>query len=111
MSRSDATFVGEVQSVSGAAVSIVLREDLASSLVLVDGESYRVGQVGGFMRIPLGYAHLYGVCSKVGAAAVPESARTEDGDRGHRWVSLTLFGEAIGGQFERGVSQYPTVGD
>ncbi|MDY6908852.1 MAG: ATP-binding protein [Thermodesulfobacteriota bacterium] len=30
---------------------------------------------------------------------------------GHRWLSATLFGESIGGIFERGVSQYPTIED
>lgn len=111
MSRSEPTYIGEVQSVSGSVVSAVIRDDLWSSLVLVAGESYRVGQVGAFMRIPMGYAHLYGVCSQVGAAAIPESARTDEAAKGNRWVTITLFGEAIGGQFERGVSQYPTVGD
>ena len=30
---------------------------------------------------------------------------------GYRWMTIVLFGEALGGEFERGVGQYPTVGD
>lgn len=77
---------------------------------MVDGHSYRVGQVGAFLRIPLGYTQLYMVCTLVGAAAAPSS---EDSNikPGHRWLSATLFGESIGGVFERGVSQYPTIED
>ncbi len=30
---------------------------------------------------------------------------------GYRWLTLALFGEAVGGYFDRGVGQYPTVGD
>ena len=108
MSKNATTFIGEVQSVTGGIVSVKIRDDLQSSLLLVDGESYRVGQVGGFLRIPLGYYHLYGVCTQVGAAAVPVNAKLET-DGGSRWLSLSLFGEALGRHFERGVSQYPTV--
>jgi hypothetical protein len=28
-----------------------------------------------------------------------------------RWLTLTLFGESLGGEFQRGVSQHPTFGD
>ena len=61
MPLTDPTFVGQVASVSGAIVRVRLREDMASTLVLIGGESYRVGQVGGFFRVPLGYANLYAV--------------------------------------------------
>jgi len=77
---------------------------------MVDGHSYRVGQVGAFLRIPLGYAQLYSVCTLVGAAAAPQRDELQ-GPPGHRWLSATLFGESIGGVFERGVSQYPTIED
>ena len=105
------TLVGEVQSVSGSTVSVRLRAGL-SSLALVGGESYRVGQVGAFLRVPLGYSHLYGVCSQVGAAALPHAivGQGEAAIDG-RWLTLTLFGESLAGEFQRGVSQYPTFGD
>ena len=63
-----------------------------------------------FLRIPLGYTLLYAVCTLVGAAAAPNSD-SHDVARGHRWLSATLFGESIGGVFERGISQYPTIDD
>ena len=110
MSRSEPTYIGEVQSVSGAVVSIQLRDNLISSLMLIDGESYRVGQIGAFIRIPLGYHQLYGVCTQVGAAAIPQNTNV-DIERNNRWLSVVLFGEALGNHFDRGVSQYPTVSD
>jgi hypothetical protein len=77
--------------------------------MMINGRSYRVGQIGAFIRIPLGYTQLYAVCTLVGAAAAP--INNENSQPGHRWLSATLFGESIGGVFERGVSQYPTIGD
>jgi len=82
-----------------------------TGLSFVDGEAYRIGQVGSFVRIPLGYVNLYGVVSQVGAGAAP----LRDGERtpyGNRWLRVQLVGEgAVGAGFERGVSQHPTVED
>lgn len=99
-----------------------LRVDTPSTLVMIDGESYRIGQIGGFFRIPLGYANLYAVCTQVGADAVPVADARADGTAtksddpvdqlyGYGWMTLVLFGEGVGSDFERGVGQYPTVGD
>ncbi len=115
-----ATFIGQVASVRGGTVSVRLRAT-PTTLVMVAGHSYRVGQIGAFLRIPLGYTQLYGVCTQVGADAVPRAEfqpdpliLERDSDHrlaGFRWLSLALFGESVGGQFDRGVGQYPTVGD
>lgn len=123
MSRTEPTYVGRVASVAGATVRVRLRDDMPSTLLLIGGESYRVGQVGGFVRLPIGYTDIYAVCTQTGADAMPASIagafsyeRTADDAidstlMGYRWMTVMLFGEAIGGEFERGVSQYPTVGD
>lgn len=122
MASSDPTYVGQVASVTGGVVRVRLRRDLPTTLVLVEGESYRVGQIGGFFRIPLGYTQLYAVCSQVGADAVPPATAAElavlerdpakdEGLAGYRWMTVVLFGESTSGAFERGVGQYPTIGD
>jgi hypothetical protein len=122
MALADPTYVGQVASVTGAVVRIRLREDMPSTLVMIEGESYRVGQIGGFFRIPLGYTNLYGVCTQIGADAAPPgsaeaffgSALEEDLQvrlSGYRWMTVVLFGEGLGTEFERGIGQYPTVGD
>lgn len=122
MALSDPTFIGQVASVSGGIVRVRLREDMPTTLVMIQGESYRVGQIGAFFRIPLGYTQLYAVCTQVGADAAPtnidetnrgRALETSSTERlsGYRWMTVALFGESIGAQFERGVGQYPTVGD
>lgn len=116
MSRAEPTFVGAVASVRGGVVTVQLREDMPSTLTLVDGESFRIGQVGAFFRIPLGYVQLYAVCTQVGAAAVePPGTATPtpvvELPGSGRWLTLVLFGESTGKRFERGVGSYPTVGD
>lgn len=121
MPLTDPTFIGQVVSVTGSVVRVRLRDEMPSTIVMIDGTSYRIGQIGSFLRIPLGYANLYGVCTQVGADSAPIETSPVPADAleqslhgrlaGYRWMTVVLFGEGIGNDFERGVGQYPTVGD
>jgi hypothetical protein len=109
--NSDPTLLGTVEDVSGASIRIKLAQGTVSGLSFIEGQSYRVGQVGGFIRIPLGFVNLYGVISQVGASAVPERL-AEVEQHGNRWMTVQLVGEGHpGAGFDRGISQFPTVGD
>ena len=105
------TLLGTVQDVQGATVSIALDEETASGLVFINGYGYRIGQIGSFVRIPIGFTDLFGVVSQVGAGAVPDSI-AEHQPHGHRWLRVQLVGEGQrSGEFQRGISQYPTIND
>jgi DNA helicase HerA-like ATPase len=107
----DPTLLGTVQDVKGATISVSLDSTTLSGLAFIRGHGYRIGQVGTFVRIPMGYVDLFGIVSQVGAGAVPERiAQLET--HGYRWMTVQLVGEGDrAGNFTRGVSQYPTVGD
>ena len=105
----DPTFLGKVATVSGAALNVHVAQSVASGLSIINGQTYKVGQVGSFVRVPQGYQDLFGVVSEVGANAVPENI-DPIADTG-RWMKIELVGEIIGGTFERGISQYPNIGD
>ena len=104
------TLLGYVASVTGSTVSVHLEESVSSGLAIIDGTTYRVGQVGSFVRIPLGYQDLYGFVSEVGVNAAPEALREPSVD-GTGWMRIQLVGESIGDNFERGISQHPNVND
>ncbi|MBW1715312.1 MAG: ATP-binding protein [Deltaproteobacteria bacterium] len=109
--RHDPTHLGTVEDVKGSTVSVVLHEDTLSGLAFVEGHAYRIGQGGSFVRIPIGYVDLFGIVSQVGASAVPDRL-VEYETHGHRWMTVQLVGEGTRkGDFERGLSQYPTIGD
>ena len=95
----------------GATISVALDNDTIAGLVFIDGRGYRIGQVGSFIRVPIGLTDLFGIVSQVGAGAVPEAlAHVEP--YGHRWLRVQLIGESQrGGEFRRGISQYPTIND
>jgi hypothetical protein len=109
--RRDPTLIGTVQDVAGTSVSVSLASETITGLSFFSGESYRIGQVGSFVRIPLGYTSLFGIVSQVGAGAAP---RTDDDTQpwGNQWIRVQLVGErGREGRFERGVSQHPTIND
>lgn len=116
MSKNKITEIGEIDSISGNSISVKLFDNIKSNMPIIDGVVYRVGQIGSFIRIPLGYANLYGIVTQIGSAAIPESLReavAKDYDilKNTRWINIVLAGEQVGKKFERGVTQYPTTGD
>lgn len=110
-SSSDPSRLGTVEDVNGSSISVKLSESTPSGLLFVSGEAYRVGQVGGFVRIPSGYVDLFGIISQVGAGAAPGPPELAP-QLGNRWLRVELVGEGRKGtKFERGISQYPSIGD
>lgn len=105
------TYLGTIQDVSGTSLSVALDNTAPSGLTYVDGEGYRIGQIGSFVKIPIGYIDLFGIVTQVGASAVPEN-QTLAQPYGYRWIKVQLIGEGQrNGSFQRGISQYPTISD
>lgn len=105
------TYLGDVKDVDGTTVSISLSKNSLTGFVYIKGQGYRVGQIGSFVRIPIGFSNLFGIISKVGASAIPERLAEKEGSSGN-WMTIQLIGEgARNGAFQRGLSQYPTIGD
>ncbi|MEZ5199114.1 MAG: ATP-binding protein [Bacteroidales bacterium] len=111
INANNSTLLGTVQDVNGTSVSVKLTSTHSSGLTFVDGQGYRIGQVGSFVRIPIGYIDLFGIVSQVGARSVPENLADKLPD-GYRWLTVQLIGEGYKrGKFQRGISQYPTIED
>jgi DNA helicase HerA-like ATPase len=110
------TEIGEIISVSGNTITVQLSDTMKSNMPVIDGIVYRIGQIGSFLKVPLGYANLYGIVTQIGASAIPdiikELAKQDYSLLDNRqWLNMVLVGEQIGRKFERGVSQSPTTGD
>ena len=106
MNNNKETLVGNIISINGNRISVKMTENLKSTMPIIDGLVYRVGQIGSFLRIPLGYANLYGIVTQIGADAIPESLKEiafQEDERNlcTRWMSLVLMGERVGNKFER----------
>ena len=113
--RSEPTFLGFVRRVIGAKLMVELSPEILSESPIINGRLYRLGQVGSFVRIPLGFLNLFGVVSMVGASEFvtqPSADYPANMPPGQRWMEVQLVGEAYAaGPFERGVSVFPTLED
>lgn len=112
--RSDATFLGLVRRVIGAKVFIEISSDIPSANPIIHGRVYRLGQVGSFVKIPMGAVYVYGIVSSVGAVEIKDSGEIADTVpiHGQRWMEVQLVGELHGqNDFRRGVSAFPTIDD
>lgn len=103
------TFLGLVSAVSSSSVAVELAASVESGIVVLEGRNYRIGQVGSFVKIPLGYNHLYGVISESSETSTVDEESKMSSDR--KWIKVELVGESIGGHFDRGISEYPSIGD
>lgn len=112
----DPELIGVVRDVRGDTVTTALTTEAVPGLTFSKGHAYQVGQVGAFVRIPMGLIDLFAIVVQVGAA--PERNEPDADDRvawaapGDAWMRLELLAEgARGGVIERGVSRYPAIGD
>lgn len=109
--KNSSTYLGTVQDVTGTTIRVAMVNDSLSGLTYVKGEGYRIGQIGSFVKIPIGYNYLFGIITQVGAGAVPEN-QIPNQPYGNRWITIQLVGEGQrAGKFQRGISQYPTISD
>jgi hypothetical protein len=99
--------------VVGATIYVNLAHDLPSTSPIVNGRVYRIGQIGTFVRIPLGFLNAYGIVSMIGVAAPPGEAQLGPvASHSECTLEIKLVGEAYrSAAFQRGLSIYPTVDD
>lgn len=103
------TLLGTISSVSGSSAVVEVANSVDSGIVIIGGRNYRAGQVGSFVKIPIGYNNLYGVIAGSSESSQLEESQSIRPDR--RLVKIELVGEIIAGNFERGISEYPSIGN
>lgn len=54
MLETSSSCLGTVRDVSGVTVSVALNMNHESGLTFVGGKAYRIGQIGSFVKIPIG---------------------------------------------------------
>lgn len=105
----NSTAIGVISSISSNSVTIRLSQKVRSGLFVIEGRTHKVGQVGSFIRIPQGYNDLYGVVASSNENSTIDNDENISSD--NRVVIVELIGESSCSFFDRGISQYPSVGD
>ena len=96
--------IGNVVRVGSGVVDVIITsQDLN---LLHEDQSYRVGQLGTYVTLPMDERTLVGYVTGVGRQDV-----TTNDIEPQLIMHVQLLGEMFAGNFTRGVNEYPIIGD
>ena len=108
--ENDITFLGKIISVDSNIVEVEVSQEIPSAAPIINGRLYKIGQIGTFVKIPMGNIVSYGIVSSVSNR--PSNSDIDKIYVGSRFLSIQLVGEKLGdGKFEKGIGTYPTIND
>ncbi|HRE76444.1 MAG TPA: ATP-binding protein [Flavobacterium sp.] len=109
--KNEITYLGKIIRVDSSTVEVEVSNDIPSSAPIINGRLYKIGQIGTFVKMPIGNITIYGIVSSV--SNTPNKVEDyQSYDFGSRFLTVQLVGEKIGeDEFERGIGTYPTIND
>lgn len=109
--KSDSTYLGQVIRVDSSAVEVEVYAGIPSAAPIINGRLYKIGQIGTFVKMPMGNITIYAIVSAVSDRPFAADADGETRSSS-KFLSIQLIGEKIGdNEFEKGIGTYPTIGD
>jgi len=108
----DVTYLGKVVRVDSGSIEVEVSDSIPSAAPIINGRLYKIGQIGTFVKIPIGNITIYGIVSSVSNAPSKFEDEKSKYNFGSRYLNIQLVGEKIGDDaFEKGVGTYPTIND
>jgi DNA helicase HerA-like ATPase len=110
--KTDITYLGRVINVNSANVEVEISKDIPSAAPIINGRLYKLGQIGTFVKFPIGNLTLYGLVSSVSNTPSSIDNVEYEPNYGSRFLQVQLIGEKLGNDpFEKGIGTYPTIND
>jgi len=108
----DITYLGKIIRVDSSTVEVEVSDDIPSAAPIINGRLYKIGQIGTFVKMPIGNITIYGITSSVSNTPSQFDENEIKQLIGSRFLTVQLVGEKIGnGDFEKGIGTYPTIND
>ena len=108
----DITYLGKIIRVDSSTVEVEITEAIPSAAPIINGRLYKIGQIGTFVKIPVGNINIYGIVSAVSNTPSKINDDNRASNHGSRFLSVQLVGEKVGDDdFQKGVGTYPTIND
>ncbi|MGJ7033789.1 ATP-binding protein [Niabella hirudinis] len=109
---SEVTYLGKIIRVDSSTVEVEVSNDIPSAAPIINGRLYKIGQIGTFVKMPIGNICIYGIVSSVSNTPNKLEDSQLKYNFGSRFLTVQLVGEKIGDDdFEKGVGTYPTIND
>ena len=110
--KTDITYLGKVINVNSGNVEVEIAKEIPSAAPIINGRLYKIGQIGTFVKFPIGSLTLYGLVSSVSNSPTSVETTAYEPNYGSRFLQVQLIGEKLGNdQFQKGVGTYPTIND
>lgn len=110
--KTDITYLGAVINVSSGSIEVEISKEIPSAAPIIEGKLYKIGQIGTFVKIPIGNLVLFGIVSSVSNTPTSLENITYEPNYGSRFLQVQLIGEKLGEKkFEKGIGTYPTIND
>lgn len=108
----DITYLGKIIRVDSGTVEVEVSNDIPSAAPIINGRLYKIGQIGTFVKMPIGNITIYGIVSSVSNRPSKTDEVQIKYNFGSRFLAVQLVGEKIGNDdFEKGIGTYPTIND
>ena len=110
--KTDITYLGFVINVNSNSIEVEISKDIPSAAPIISGRLYKIGQIGTFVKIPIGNLILFGIVSSVSNTPTSIENVIYEPNYGSRFLQVQLIGEKLGEKkFEKGIGTYPTIND
>lgn len=110
--KSEITYLGKVINVNSSSVEVEIAKEIPSAAPVINGKLYRIGQIGTFVKFPVGSLTLYGLVCSVSNTPTSIEINEYEPNYGTRFLQIQLIGEKIGNEeFQKGVGTFPTIND
>lgn len=108
----EVTYLGKVIRVDSGSVEVEVSNQIPSAAPIINGRLYKIGQIGTFVKLPIGNFTIYGIVASVSnTPSKVEDVQTRY-SFGSRFLTVQLVGEKLGDDdFDKGVGTYPTIND
>ncbi|WP_461643389.1 ATP-binding protein [Labilibaculum euxinus] len=110
--KTEITYLGHIIRVDSGTIEVEVSNDIPSAAPIINGRLYKIGQIGTFIKIPIGNITIYGIVSSVSNTPSKSDETNLRYTFGSRFLTVQLVGEKIGeDDFEKGIGTYPTIND
>ena len=110
--KTEITYLGHIIRVDSGTIEVEVSTDIPSAAPIINGRLYKIGQIGTFIKIPIGNITIYGIVSSVSNTPSKSDELNLKYTFGSRFLTVQLVGEKIGeDDFEKGIGTYPTIND
>lgn len=110
--KTEITYLGHIIRVDSGTIEVEVSNEIPSAAPIINGRLYKIGQIGTFVKIPIGNITIYGIVSSVSNTPSKTDETLMQYSFGSRFLTVQLVGEKVGeDDFEKGIGTYPTIND